>query len=147
MNRLKRERAEWDSLIDSTTSVPEPSKPEGSDESGNLSPLNTSLLDSPQKRILEQLQAPTTQVSTSPSAIQQRLQNIATNLEFTVDQFAQGVHLLSTTQQTADRLASASLSEAADVLEERERELKGGGKGAVDPMEALRGLARVLNRR
>ena len=74
------------------------------------------------------------------------MRNIATNLEFSVDQFAHGVHALTSTKETAERLAERSLGDAAGVLEEREKERKAGaGKGAVDAMDALRGLARVLN--
>lgn len=79
-----------------------------------------------------------------PSAIQQRLRNISENLEFTVDQFAHGIHALSTTKETADRVAERTLADAAKVLEEREKQRRVNGK-AVDPMDALRGLAKVLN--
>lgn len=101
------------------------------------------MLDSPQRAIVEQLQAPAT-TSTDPDAVQQRLRNVAENLEFTVDQFAHGVQALSATKDTAERLAERALGDAADVLGEREKERKASGKG-VDTMDALRGLARVLN--
>ncbi|KAK3722390.1 hypothetical protein LTR37_002381 [Vermiconidia calcicola] len=144
LERLKRERAEWDELIAAAASPSSPSKPHAEDD-GSLSPLHPELLDSPQRAILEQLQAPTTQSLTDPSAIQQRLRNISENLEFTVDQFAHGVHALNTTKETADRLADRSLADAAGMLEEREKDQRTNGK-AVDPMSALRGLAKVLNK-
>lgn len=141
--RLKKERAEWDELIKTTASPISPSKKD-SDPESPLSPLHPELLDSPQRAIFEQLQASTTEISTEPSVIQQRLRNISENLEFTVDQFAHGIHALSTTKETANRLAERSLADTAKVLEEREKERRVNGR-TVDPMDALRGLARVLN--
>ena len=138
--RLKKERSEWDELVDS---VPRSLPPEELDPAGDLSPLRPELLDSPQRFILEQLQAPTS-TSTDPASIQQRLNHVSQNLEFAVDQFAHGMHALRTTKETAERLAEKSLGDAASVLEEREKERKINGK-SVDPMDALRGLARVLN--
>ncbi|KAK3715971.1 hypothetical protein LTR37_006701 [Vermiconidia calcicola] len=149
LERLKKDRAEWDELIasaasPSAASPSSPSKPHAEDD-GSLSPLHPELLDSPQRAILEQLQALTTQSLTDPSAIQQRLRDISENLEFTVDQFAHGVHALNTTKETAERLADRSLADAAGILEEREKDQRTNGK-AVDPMSALRGLAKVLNK-
>lgn len=143
MHRLKKERAGWDELIRSATPAPSPAKKDA-DQDGHLSPVHPELLDSPQRAILEQLQAPTTEAAVEPSEIQQRLRNITENLEFTVDQFAHGIHAISTTKETADRLAERSLADAATVLEEREKEHRVNGK-AVDPIDALRGLAKVLN--
>ena len=141
--RLKKERAEWDELIASAAPPKSPSK-DKVEFDGQLSPLRSDLLDSPQRAILEQLQAPTTESSTEPSDIQQRLRNISENLEFTVDQFAHGIHAITTSRDVAERLADRSLADAASVLEEREKERRMNGK-AVDPMDALRGLAKVLN--
>lgn len=142
--RLKQERAEWDQLIASAAAAS--STNEDIDNKGNLSPLQPDLLDSPQRAILEQLQAPTTEASTEPGSIQQRLRNISENVEFAIDQFAHGVHALSVTRDVGERMAERSLADAANVLEEREKEEKVNGK-AVDPMDALRGLAKVLNAR
>ena len=141
--RLKKERAEWNELIASAASLVSPSKKD-TETDGPLSPLHPALLDSPQRAIFEQLQASTTDISTEPGVIQQRLRDISENLEFTVDQFAHGIHALSTTKETANRLAERSLADAAKVLEEREKERRVNGR-TVDPMDALRGLARVLN--
>lgn len=141
MTRLRKERAEWDDIIASAAqSIPSTDQ---DDTGGDLSPLHPELLDSPQRALLEQLQAPTA-TSTDPTSIQQRLSNISENLEFTLDQFSHGVHALSTAIETAERLAERSLGDAASVLEERERERRVQGK-AVGTMDALRGLARVLN--
>lgn len=146
-DRLRKERAEWDELIASAAqqaaATPAATQAGADETTGDLSPLHAELLDSPQRRIVEQLQAPEAS-STDPEAIQQRMRDVAANLEFTVDSFAHGVHALSTTKQVAERLAERSLGDAAGVLEERERERRVGGRG-VDAMDALRGLARVLN--
>lgn len=139
INRLKKERSEWDDLIASAAQAA--AAPEGT--TGELSPLHPQLLDSPQRRIVEQLQG-SESTATEPAAIQQRMRNISENLEFTVDQFAHGVHALATTKQTAERLAERNLGDAANILEEHEKERKAVGKG-VDAMDALKGLARVLN--
>lgn len=117
----------------------------GAEAEGHLSPLHPELLDSPQRKILEQLQAPATDVSTDPEAIQQRLRNISENLEFSVDQFAHGVHALSTTRDTAERLADRTLAEAAEVLDEREKERRADGGKSMDALDALRALGRVMN--
>lgn len=138
---MKKERAEWDELI--ASAAPKPS-PEVLDTNESLSPIRPELLDSSQRVILEQLQAPTTQSLTEPAALQQRLRNISENLEFSVDQFAHGVHSLIAAKETAERLADRTLSDAAAMLEEREKERMINGK-AVDPMDALKGLAKVLN--
>lgn len=140
--RLKKERAEWDALIASTTQAT--SGAPDSDPKGSLSPLHPDLLDSPQRAILTQLQTASPSTSTDPEAVQQRMRTIATNLEFSVDQFAAGVHALATTREMGERLAEKSLGDAAGVLEGKERERRAGGRG-VDVMEGLRGLARVLN--
>lgn len=102
------------------------------------------LLDSPQRAIFEQLQAPTHESSTDPEVIQQRLRHMTENIEFTVDQFAHGIHALSTAKESGEQLADQALTDAASVLEEREKEQRAKGK-AVDPMDALKGLAKVLN--
>ncbi|KAK5124790.1 hypothetical protein LTR85_001503 [Meristemomyces frigidus] len=145
LERLKKERAEWDALMQSAVPPSSPAKA-GAEVEGQLSPLHTELLDSPERKIFEQLQAPTTDASTDPETVQQRLRNISENLEFSVDQFAHGVHALSTSRDTADRLADRSLAEAAGVLEEREEERRAGGK-SVDALDALRALGKVMNAR
>ena len=141
--RLKKERAEWDELIASAAPAPSSSTNDMAGE-GALSPIHPDFLDSPQRAILEQLQAPTIEFSTDPAEIQRRLRNVSENLEFTVDQFAHGIHALNTAKNMGDRLADRSLAEAANALEEREKERKADGK-VPDTFDALRGLAKVLN--
>ncbi|PIB02525.1 Kinetochore protein mis13 [Cercospora beticola] len=149
LERLKSERAEWDALTKSAASVTlQPSSTEDQQpaETGSLSPVHPDLLDSPQRRIFEQLTSSEDATATvaDPGTIQSRLKTISEDLEFAVDQFAHGIHTLSTTRETAERVAEKSLADAANVLEEREK-LRNQGSQAVNQMDALRGLARVLN--
>ncbi|RMY84469.1 hypothetical protein D0862_11415 [Hortaea werneckii] len=145
LERLKKERAEWDDLMKSAV-PPSPPTKEGAEAERELSPLHPDLLDSPQRKVLEQLQAPATESSSHPEAVQKRLRNVSDNLEFSVDQFAHGMHTLITTRDTAERLADKSLSEAAEVLEDREKERRATGKSA-DAFDALKALGKVMNGR
>lgn len=52
---------------------------------------------------------------------------------------------MATTRETAERVADRSLKDATDILEERNKEKK-ERDGSIEPMGALRGLAKVLNR-
>ena len=52
---------------------------------------------------------------------------------------------MTTSRETADRVAEKSLKDATDILEERDKEKKAKSAG-IEPMGALRGLAKVLNR-
>ncbi|TKA80177.1 hypothetical protein B0A55_03591 [Friedmanniomyces simplex] len=147
LERLKAERANWDNLTRSAVSVSPRTTTGAETDDPAMSPLRPDLLDRPQRAILEQLQAHTTNIPTDPSAIQHRLRTVAENLEFSIDQFAHGVHALASTRETAERLAERSLADAADVLEEREKVRRSeGGKGA-DALDALRALGKVLNGR
>ncbi|KAK4923977.1 hypothetical protein LTR49_008922 [Elasticomyces elasticus] len=140
--RLKAELASWEALKDNAIPVSPPSKPGASTEiEGALSPLQDELLDSPQRAILEELRGPG---PTDPEVVQGRLRTVVEGLEFSIDSFAQGVHALKASRDTAERLVEKSLGDAASVLEGREKARKVEGKG-VDPLEALRGLGRVLN--
>ncbi|GIZ40978.1 hypothetical protein CKM354_000429700 [Cercospora kikuchii] len=150
LERLKSERAEWDALTKSAAFVtlqPSSTEEQQPAETGSLSPVHPDLLDSPQRRIFEQLTSTSedaTATVADPGTIQSRLKTISEDLEFAVDQFAHGIHTLSTTRETAERVAEKSLADAANVLEEREK-LRNQGSQAVNQMDALRGLARVLN--
>jgi kinetochore protein Mis13/DSN1 len=138
---LERERLEWDELVKSSagSSHQEPTEAETC-----LSPLRADLLDSPQRAIFDQLQASKTSDLTDTKTIQSRLQEISKDLEFAVDQFAHGVHTLQVARETAERVADHSLADAANALEDRQKQRAAAGK-PVHQMDALRGLARVLN--
>lgn len=142
-SRLKKERAEWDEVIKSASSRTQPEE-QGDVAPGQMSPLREDVLDSSQRAIFEQLQSSITDLAIEPEGLQQRLRTISDDLEFAVDQFAHGVHALSTTRDTAARVAEKSLANAANALEEREKQRAAGGTGAGQ-MDTLRGLARVLN--
>jgi kinetochore protein Mis13/DSN1 len=146
--RLKMERQEWDNLAKSAIPAPTPEKqkaaPEPQTTIRGLSPLNSDLLSSPDRAIFAQLNELSTS-SSGTNALQQRLQNISSSLEFSIDQFAHGVHAMATTRDTAERVADRSLKDATDILEERDKEKK-QKIGSIEPMGALRGLAKVLNR-
>lgn len=146
--RLKKERQEWDNLAKSAIPAPTPEKQKGTPtpELGlrGLSPLNSDLLSSPDRAIFAQLNELASS-SSGTNALQQRLQNISSNLEFSIDQFAHGVHAMVTTRDMAERVADKSLKDATDILEERDKEKK-QKTGSIEPMGALRGLAKVLNR-
>jgi kinetochore protein Mis13/DSN1 len=52
---------------------------------------------------------------------------------------------MATTRDIADRVAERSLRDATDILEDRDKANK-QESGNIEPMGALRGLAKVLNR-
>jgi kinetochore protein Mis13/DSN1 len=52
---------------------------------------------------------------------------------------------MATTRDMAERVADKSLKDATDILEERDKEKK-QKTASIEPMGALRGLAKVLNR-
>lgn len=141
---MKKERAEWDELVKSTTSTNPDPVGERQLEAGSLSPLRPEVLDSPQRSILERLQSAADQAPVIPGDIQLRIGAIAEDLEFAVDQFAHGVHTLSNTRTTAEQVADKSLAGVALALEEREKQRTANSKPA-NQMDALRGLARLLN--
>jgi kinetochore protein Mis13/DSN1 len=139
---LQKETAEWDEVTKSASVNASYIDFDATDVA--LSPLKSDLLDTPQRAIYDQLHTQPSTETIEPALIQQRLREISNDLEFAVDQFAHGVHALQVTKDTAERLADHSLADAATALEERHKERTVGGK-SVDPMDALRGLAKVLN--
>ncbi|KAK0927656.1 hypothetical protein LTR29_017611 [Friedmanniomyces endolithicus] len=155
LERLKAERANWDALTRSAVPTTPPTDPDADADADPtpLSPLHPDLLSTPEREILAQLQNPTTTTITTatpihpnPEAIQHRLRTLASTLEFSLDNFAHGIHVLATTRETAERLAEKSLANAAEVLEARDKERRSEGAGA-DAMDALRALGKVLNGR
>lgn len=124
-----------------------PLQPAGLDESQaegrSLSPVNPDVLDRLQRTIFEKV-GEVHETTSDPRTLYDRLRAIANDLEFTVDQWAHSVHSLSIIRETAERVAEKSLSEAAGALEEKEKQ-RAKGRQSVDQMDALRGLARVLN--
>ncbi|KAK1820740.1 hypothetical protein LTR12_004765 [Friedmanniomyces endolithicus] len=156
LERLKAERANWDALTRSAVPTTPPTDPDTNDPAP-LSPLHPDLLSTPEREILAQLQDPTISTTsttstaetppTNPEAIQQRLRTLASTLEFSLDDFAHGIHVLANTRETAERLAERSLADAAGVLEARDKARRSEGGGGADAMDALRALGKVLNGR
>ena len=138
--RLKSERAEWDELVKSAAAVNLQQEEQSEDRPASIHPEH---LDSPQRAIFEQLNSDSDASATDPAAIQERLKTISNDIEFAVDRFTHDVHALKTTRDTAERVADKSLADAANVLDQREKQ-RSSDKG-VGQMDALRGLARVLN--
>ncbi|KAK3112255.1 hypothetical protein LTR53_011656 [Teratosphaeriaceae sp. CCFEE 6253] len=153
LERLKAQRADWDTLMRSAIPATPPANADtdsGAEVDGGpaLSPLHPELLDSPQRAILETLNAPAAGEPSvnDPEALQQRLRTVAEDLEFTVDRFAHGMHALARTKEVAETLAEKTLEQAAGVLDTREKSRRTEGKGA-DALDALRALGKVLNGR
>ncbi|EME89203.1 uncharacterized protein MYCFIDRAFT_185585 [Pseudocercospora fijiensis CIRAD86] len=142
LERLKSERAEWDELVKSAAAVNLQHEEQSEDGPSSVHPGH---LDSPQRAIFEQLQSAPGASATDPAAIQERLRTISNDIEFAVDRFVHGIHALKTTRDTAERVADKSLGDAAHVLDQRERQRHRASDKGVGQMDALRGLARVLN--
>lgn len=129
--RLKVQQAEWESLLAQNTDIPEAKE-------GSLSTIHSDILEPEQASILAQLRS-------APPPPDERLKDIAANLEFQVDHFASKIHALSTLRDIGERVAGATLKSAETVLSEREAERKAQG-GSVDAFNALKGLARLYSR-
>ncbi|KXT01516.1 hypothetical protein AC578_4520 [Pseudocercospora eumusae] len=138
LERLKSERAGWEELVKSAAGVN--LQQEEQSEDGPAS-VHAEHLDSPQRAIFDELNSDAS--ATDAAGIQERLRRISNDIEFAVDRFTHGVHALKTTRDTAERVADKSLADAAKVLEQREKQ-RSSDQG-VGQMDALRGLARVLN--
>ncbi|KAK5135894.1 hypothetical protein LTR08_004544 [Meristemomyces frigidus] len=152
LDRLKKERVSWDDLMKSAVPPSSPAANAGASsnaaaEGCPLSPLRPELLDSPEREIFEQLRASSTDISTDPALIQQRLHTISSHLEFAVDSFAHGVHALGSSRDAAERLAEKTLADAADALQAREKARRGERGQGVDALSALRALGKVMNGR
>ncbi|KAK0987983.1 hypothetical protein LTR91_002696 [Friedmanniomyces endolithicus] len=156
LERLKAERADWDALTRSAVPPTSTADPEAdANDPTPRSPLHPDLLSTPEREILAQLQNPSSSLTntttagatlTNPETIQHRLRTLATSLEFSLDSFAHGIHVLANTRETAERLAEKSLADVAEVLEARDKARRSEGGGA-DAMDALRALGKVLNGR
>nr|POF11621.1 kinetochore protein mis13 [Quercus suber] len=147
--RLKKEKSEWETLLKSATSAVTPASPSktSSEDLRSLSPIHGDHLDSPQRAILTQLQTNSDSSDAPPAAVdvetlETNLRHLSSNLEFSVDQFAHGVHAVTTAKTTADRVAERTFTEAAAVLEHREH---ARGHQGADAVNSLRALGKLLN--
>jgi len=138
--RLQEERATWEELL----------KPPGAPEVPPIptetlptpSDIDPSFLDPEQAEILQTLASHLNpDIASSTSS---RLQHISVNLEFTIDEFADGIHKLGQYREAAERVAGRILGLAAEALEERDKEgRRRAGTEDVDVKEVLRGLSRI----
>jgi hypothetical protein len=107
--------------------------------------VDVSLLSSEEAVVYEQLQAATS-TSSGPS----RLDSIFSQLEPTIDRFADSVHKIAQYQTAGDNVASKVLSIAAEKLAEREADSRRRAQPQdaqrsprTDLSNVLRGLSRA----
>ncbi|KAL8995966.1 MAG: hypothetical protein Q9169_004413 [Polycauliona sp. 2 TL-2023] len=160
--KLQNERQTWETLLrppapnslvlSPLTSTPDPNtiSPELLDDPSQVSALS-SILRPREKPHDPSVSDPAPQDTDLQSSTLSRLQNITSNnnLEFTIDTFANNVHLLNSYRQATDRMAGEVLGISAEALEEREkqgrrRDADGGEVGEVGVRDVLRGLSRII---
>ncbi|THX25966.1 hypothetical protein D6D10_09816 [Aureobasidium pullulans] len=166
--RLQEEKRAWDDLLTSTSPPKDSTTPAETEASSShmqldISPtaIDPSLLDPSQADLLQTLLSGISLNSSEPSttpaptstleSTKQRIGTIASTLEFKIDKLADGAHKLEQYRAGAQRLADHVLSVGAEKLEERDKSVREKSSaatgGQVDPLERLRGLSRVLNKR
>jgi kinetochore protein Mis13/DSN1 len=107
------------------------------------STLNPTLLDPEDAAILSSLA--TSSSKSNAVQIERRLKTVQANIEFQVDQFADGVHKLEQARLTLDGVASKVLGLSAIRLDERERhEKEKVGTRDLPIQEILRTLSRIM---
>ncbi|KAI9812909.1 MAG: hypothetical protein M1827_004427 [Pycnora praestabilis] len=138
LKRLQEERAAWEALSTSASALPPLPPPISTIPTP--SEIDASLLDPEQAAFLNTL---LTQRDIA-SSTQNRIQSITSQLEFQVDQFADGVHKLDQYRVTADRIADQILAQCADSLAKREEDGKeSAGTAELPVQEVLRSLSRM----
>tara|TARA_R110002003_G_scaffold31_3_gene1873 strand:- start:9048 stop:9554 length:507 start_codon:yes stop_codon:yes gene_type:complete len=159
---LEAEKAAWEALAATSTTMPPPPAPSRKTATPALSEIDASLLDPEQAAILSALQIPTQQPTppdtqeavrpptsaftfTTPMALQSHLTKLGQSLEPHIDLFADGVHKIEQYRNTAERVADRILGTASKRLEERDRDVKERvGAEGIGVGDVLRGLAGVL---
>ncbi|KAH9212187.1 Mis12-Mtw1 protein family-domain-containing protein [Leptodontidium sp. 2 PMI_412] len=138
---LRQERDQWKAFSKPPPSLP-PLLPDDAPEI-DPSHIDTSFLTPEQATILAEV--------TSTSALEirkqasERIQSLHSDLEFKVDQFADGVHKIEQYQQTVGRVADKILALSAVRLDERDRREKEEiGTRDLPIQEVLRSLSRIL---
>ncbi|KAI8932168.1 hypothetical protein NX059_011050 [Plenodomus lindquistii] len=163
IKRLEEEKSAWEALASSTAQPPPPAPSIQPPTTPALSSIDTSLLSPSQAAILASLQQPqqlqpspqptsptirplqSSFTFTCPTTLQRHLSTLATNLEPTIDLFADGVHKIEQYRATAERVADRVLGAASLRLEEREKEVRSRvGAQGIGVGDVLRGLAGVL---
>ncbi|KAI9705077.1 MAG: hypothetical protein M1836_006860 [Candelina mexicana] len=136
IKRLQDERSAWEALL----APPPPPSPQPSPTLPSPSQIDQTYLDPEQASIL------TTVTSLPPiaSTTSTRLHTITSNLEFTIDQFADGVHGIGQFRHTADRVAGRVLELCAETLRNREEESRRrAGTLELPVQEVLRSISRL----
>ena len=141
VHRLEAERAQLKALRE-----PPPPLPPLFDASGappSPSALDPTLLDPEDANILSLL---TTSSSKELALkIQERLKSVQGNIEFQVDQLADGVHKLEQACQSIEGVANKVLALSAVRLDEREKaEKEKVGTKDLPIQEVLRTLSRII---
>ena len=140
-HRLEAERAQLKALRE-----PPPPLPPLLDTSGappSPSALNPTLLDPEDANILSLLA--TSSSKDLALKTQERLRTVQANIEFQVDQLADGVHKLEQACQTMEGVANKVLALSAVRLDERERaEKEKVGTKDLPIQEVLRTLSRII---
>lgn len=142
MRRMKLERDQWKSLMKAPRSTSPLLKAE--DEIPEPSAIDSTLLNEEEQAILATLKTTSSidlQASTKAS-----LQTIQKDLEFEVDQFADGVHRLAQARTVMERTVEKVLALSAERLAEIETEEKeASGTRDMPIQEVLRALSRIGN--
>lgn len=139
---MKLEREQWKSLMKGPT----PPSPllKAEDEIPDPSILDTALLDDEEQAILATIN--TSSSTQLRETTKESLQTIRKDLEFQVDQFADGVHKLSQARTVMDKAAEKVMSLSAIRMAERETiEKEQLGTKDMPIQEVLRALSRIGN--
>ena len=144
--RLKSERETWERLLRPPTKNALLSPPPS--QLPTLDSLDSTLLTNANASILTKLRSlqliPALQLSQDT---RMKLDTATAGLEFQTDQLADNVYALSQYRNTAEKLASRVLNDAATALEVRSRkERERSGTEEVGVRDVLRGLSRVEQR-
>ena len=145
-HRLKSERDTWEKLLKPPTKKALLSPP--SSQLPALNSIDSALLTDSNASILGKLRS--LQLVPAPQLSQDmrtKLDTTTADLEFQTDQLADNVHILNQYRNTAEKLATRVLNDAATALEVRSRkERERPGTEEVGVRDVLRGLSRVEQR-
>ncbi|KAI9772993.1 MAG: hypothetical protein M1839_002263 [Geoglossum umbratile] len=138
LKRIEEEKSMWLALQEIEPAPPTPPLPTDPDKI--LGEIDSEALDAEQAAILTSLR----EGSSIVASAENRLKRITSTLEFTVDQFADGLHKLGQYHEAADRVAGRVLALAAERLDRREKAtLQVAGTGNMPLQDVLRSLARI----
>jgi len=122
---------------------PLPSLPPLFSEDSSEIQVDASLLDPEQAAILSTISS--SSAEHLRTQVSERLRTIQANLEFKVDNFADGVHKVEQYQETVGRVADKILALSAMRLDSRDRREKEElGTRDLPIQEVLRSLSRIL---